>query len=81
MLNPGNNSTLNTNKLDREEIMGYVREHNLFKNVVLFNNSYVINQKEIMAVDLNKKTATQSQEKKATKIANESNFKKKAKML
>ena len=35
MLNPGEASTLNTNNLDKEEIMNYVKEHKLFENVML----------------------------------------------
>ena len=55
MLNPGNNSTLNTNKLDRDEIMDYVREHNLFEGEVLKDiKSHVVDQKQIMANALNK---------------------------
>jgi len=50
MLNPGNQSTLNTDKLDREEIMNYVRKHHLFENTLFtdINDSPVINENQIM---------------------------------
>lgn len=33
MLNPGNMSTLNTNMINKQEIMDYVKKYNLFEGV------------------------------------------------